>query len=119
MLIKSLKDCPEIIANDGCRLRELLHPAHDPAAISYSLAMAWVDPHGVTHPHVLAQTEVYFLIRGRGRMHIGDEVRDVTAGDALVIPPGKPQWIENPHDEVLEFAAIVSPPWQAVDDQRV
>lgn len=119
MLIKALAQCPEIVANDGCRLRELLHPDHDRVPLSYSLAIAWVDAHGATHPHVLAQTEVYYLIRGHGRMHIGDEVREVAAGDALVIPPGSEQWIENPHDEVLEFAAIVSPPWRAEDDKRV
>lgn len=119
MLIKPLASCREIIANDGCRLREVLHPDHDAAAVSYSLAIAWVDPGTATHPHVLAQTEVYYLIRGQGRMHIGDEVRAVGPGDTVVIPSGLPQWIENPGSDVLEFAAIVSPPWRAADDRRV
>jgi len=44
MQVKSLASTKEIIANDGCRLRELLHPDHDPALITYSLAIAWVDP---------------------------------------------------------------------------
>lgn len=120
MQVKSLAGCREIIANDGCRLRELLHPDKDPALITYSLAIAWVDPGQATHPHALRQTEVYYIIRGNGIMHIGQETREVGPGDAVVIPPGHAQWIENRSTtQVLEFAAIVSPPWRAEDDRRV
>jgi mannose-6-phosphate isomerase-like protein (cupin superfamily) len=119
MLIKHEKDCKEIIANDGCRLRELLHPDRDPADISYSLAIAYVEPGQSTYPHYLRQTEVYYIIQGLGRLHIGDEVEDVYEGDAVVIPPEQKQWIENIGQNVLVFAAIVSPPWRAEDDVRV
>lgn len=119
MLVKRLAECRQIIANDGCRLRELLHPDHDASGVPYSLAMAWVDPGQATHPHHLEQREVYLILRGSGTMHIGDESRDVAAGDALVIPPHAPQWIENRGTDVLEFVALVSPPWRAEDDHRV
>ncbi|MCZ6793648.1 MAG: cupin domain-containing protein [Planctomycetota bacterium] len=117
MLIKKLTRCPEITANDGCRLREALHPERDPVDIPYSLAFARVEPGEATDPHFLrGQTEVYSLLRGQGRMHVGDDVRDVEAGDTLVIPPGAFQWIENTGDELLHFIALVSPPWNADDD---
>jgi mannose-6-phosphate isomerase-like protein (cupin superfamily) len=120
MLIKRLRDCPEIVANDGCRLRELLHPEHDASAVPYSLAFAWVDPGQATLPHKLrGQTEVYSILRGRGRMHIGGEEEDVAEGDSIVIPAASVQWIENTGTETLFFAAIVSPPWRAKDDVRV
>ena len=119
MQVKSLAATKEIIANDGCRLRELLHPDHDPALITYSLAIAWVDPGQSTHPHALRQTEVYYIIRGTGIMHIGQEHREVGPGDAIVIPPGHAQWIENRGPQALEFAALVSPPWRMEDDRRV
>ena len=119
MLIKRLRDCTEIIANDGCRLREVLHPANDAADVSYSLAYAWVDPGQATLPHRLrAQIEVYSILRGRGRMHIGDEEADVEEGDSIVIPAGSVQWIENTGAETLFFTATVSPPWRAEDDIR-
>ena len=51
-------------------------------------------------------------------MHIGDEASAVTAGDAVVIPAGSVQWIECHGDEVLEFIALVSPPWRAEHDLR-
>lgn len=118
MLVKHEKDCKEIIANDGCRLRELLHPERDSAEIPYSLAIASVDPGRATIPHFLRQTEVYFIMQGIGRMHIGNEMQEVNEDDVVVIPPEKKQWIENVGQNVLVFAAIVSPPWRPEDDVR-
>lgn len=119
MLIKRASDCEEIIASDGCRLRELLHPDRDPVETRHSLALAWVDPGEETLPHRLRdRTEVYFVIAGVGRMHIGDESEEVAPGDAIVIPAGAEQWIENIGSEALHFAAIVDPPWRAEDDLR-
>ncbi|MCI0400742.1 MAG: hypothetical protein L0Y67_06715 [Gammaproteobacteria bacterium] len=43
MFIKHLKACTEIIANDGCRGYELLHPRNDPVDLPYSLALATLD----------------------------------------------------------------------------
>ena len=120
MLIKRLDDCLEILANDGCRLRELLHPDRDDADVGYSLALAWVDPGERTVPHRLRrQTEVYLILKGTGRMHVGDQSDELAGGDAVVIPTGAVQWIENTGSEVLHFAALVSPPWQAEDDLRI
>jgi mannose-6-phosphate isomerase-like protein (cupin superfamily) len=119
MLIKHEKDCKEIIANDGCRLRELLHPDRDAVDISYSLAIAYVEPGKSTYPHYLRQTEVYFILQGIGRMHLGDETQEVHEDDVIVIPKAKEQWIENIGQNVLVFAAIVNPPWRAEDDVRL
>jgi mannose-6-phosphate isomerase-like protein (cupin superfamily) len=119
MLIKHEGDCAEIIANDGCRLRELLHPERDAAEIPYSLAIAYVEAGKSTYKHLLRQTEVYYIIQGIGRMHIGDEMQEVNEGDAIVVPKSMAQWIDNIGENVLVFAVIVSPPWRAEDDVRV
>ena len=87
MLIKRMDACEEIVANDGCRLRELLHPDRDEADVGYSVALAWVDPGERTLPHVLRnQTEVYLVLQGTGRMHIGDDSAGVAEGDLVVVP---------------------------------
>ena len=119
MLIKHEKDCQEIIANDGCRLRELLHPERDSVKTLYSFAIAYVEPGKSTYRHALRQTEMYYIMQGIGRMHIGDEEREVQIGDAIYIPPEQPQWIDNIGENNLVFAAIVSPPWRAEDDVRL
>ena len=117
MLIKRLDDCEEIIANDGCRLKEVLHADRDGVELPYSLAFAWVDPGKATLPHKLAsQDEVYTIFRGSGVMHIGQEEAEVSAGDTIHIPAGSSQWIENTGSGELYFSALVSPPWRAEDD---
>lgn len=119
MFIKRLHDCAEITAGDHTRLRELLHPARDPAAIRYSLAVAWLDSGGRSAPHKLKSSEVYFIIRGSGVMHVGDESSEVGPGDAVYIPAGAVQWLENPGAKAIEFACIVDPPWRVEDEQVV
>ena len=119
MLIKSLRACPPLIANDGCTIFELLHPKNDPLELPYSFAVAEVGPGQSSYRHRLQQTEIYFLLSGSGVMHIGQDAQTVQEGDAVVIPAGAEQWIENPGDTVLRFVAVVSPPWREEDDERL
>jgi mannose-6-phosphate isomerase-like protein (cupin superfamily) len=119
MLCKSVAACPPIIANDGCRVFELLHPAHGDVVLPYSLAMAELGVGERSHRHRLGRTEVYYIVSGHGRMHVDSEVREVAGGDAVVIPAHAVQWIENLGVDPLRFLAIVSPPWDAADDLRL
>jgi mannose-6-phosphate isomerase-like protein (cupin superfamily) len=119
MLVKRLQECGAIVANDLTELRELLHPDHDGVPLGYSLAHAVIQPgrRSIRH-HLEGRSEVYYLVSGRGRMHIDAEARDVRAGDALLIPAGAVQFLENTGDEPLEFLAIVEPAWQSEADHR-
>jgi mannose-6-phosphate isomerase-like protein (cupin superfamily) len=119
MLYKSLSTCPSIIANDGCHVFELLHPHRDGVNLPYSLAVAEVLPQERSYRHRLNQNEVYYILAGRGLMHIDDETRELTVGDAVMIPAGAVQWIENLQAETLRFVALVSPPWRPEDDIRL
>jgi mannose-6-phosphate isomerase-like protein (cupin superfamily) len=117
MLIKRLKECAEITAGDRTRLRELLHPARDPVQVRCSLAVAWLAPGARSRVHRLKTAEVYYLVRGTGMMHIGEEVAEVTSGDAVYIPPDSVQWLENAGNEEIEFLCIVDPAWRPEDEQ--
>lgn len=119
MFTKSLADCPPLLANDGCRIFELLHPAKDAVELPYSFAIAEVEVGESSYRHRLRQTEIYFILDGRGCMHVDDETRELTAGDACVIPAEAEQWIDNIGAERLRFVAVVSPPWRAEDDERL
>ena len=82
MQITRLAECEEIIANDGCFLREFLHRDRDPVDQPYSLAWGAIDPGAHTLPHQLRnQSEAYWFVTGEGRMHIGEETETVRAGD--------------------------------------
>lgn len=118
MLIRKLNDCPEIIAGDKTILRELFHPDRDyQFSGRYSLAHAIVEPRTKSVPHILKSSEVYYIIRGEGIMHINDETEIVKAGDALEIPPGAVQSIENQTDVALELLCIVDPAWKTEDEE--
>lgn len=118
MRIRKLAECPEFVAGDGTRLRELLHPARDyPFAGRYSLAHAVLPLGGQSIRHCLATDEVYVILAGRGRMHIDSETAEVGPFDLLEIPPGARQWIENIGDTELVFLCLVDPAWRAEDER--
>jgi mannose-6-phosphate isomerase-like protein (cupin superfamily) len=68
---------------DGSTIREYLHtPAQ-------SLAEAALDEGQATERHYHRRSEeIYLIVAGGGRMEVDGEERDVTAGDAILIPPG-------------------------------
>jgi len=119
MLTKRLADCQELIANDGCRVRELLHPNNDSVDLPYSLAVGVLAPRERSVHHRLAQAEVYYILEGSGIMHVGHESRPVMPGDVICVPAGAEQWAENLGVNRLMFMIIVSPPWRSEDDLRV
>jgi mannose-6-phosphate isomerase-like protein (cupin superfamily) len=117
MIIKSLEKTAAFTAGDGSMLRELFHPAKEPLGLGYSLAHAEVGPGGKTRPHRLKSAEVYYVLEGRGLMHVGNEQAEVAAGQAVCIPPDTIQFIENPGPGRLAFLCIVDPAWTAGDEE--
>ncbi len=116
MLIRRVRDRPELPAPDGCILRELLHPQRDAVALPYSIAHARLEPGHETRRHFLRQSEVYHIISGHGRIHVGHETAVVGPGDTILVEPEREQWLENIGETELHFLAIVSPPWNEEDD---
>lgn len=117
MIVKSLQDTTGFLAGDASFLKELLHPGKEPLAIGYSLAHAEVAAGGRTLPHRLKAAEVYVILEGRGRMSVGAEEADVAAGQAVYIPPGEVQHIENTGTDRLTFLCIVDPAWNPAGEE--
>ena len=112
MLIKYSKDRTTYIASDGSEIYEALNPQNDTVDIPYSIAIARVEPFASTKEHFLLHTEIYYILKGRGKITVGEDSSEVVEGDTILIPPQKNQFIENKTSEPLEFMAIVSPPWR-------
>jgi mannose-6-phosphate isomerase-like protein (cupin superfamily) len=119
MIIKSLRNVAGFRAGDASFLKELLHPEKEPLAIGFSLAHAAVEPGAKTRPHRLKGAEVYVILEGQGLMHIGPEQAGVGPGDAVYIPPGAVQFIENTGTGRLSFLCIVEPAWKPADEEVV
>jgi mannose-6-phosphate isomerase-like protein (cupin superfamily) len=117
MIIKSLASMTGFKAGDTSFLRELLHPDKEPLDIGYSLAHAVIKPGQKTRPHRLKSAEVYYVLEGRGLMHIDGERAEVEPGQAVYIPPRAVQFIENTGPNDLAFLCIVDPAWRAGQEE--
>ena len=116
MLIQKLNDCDEFVAGDNTLLRELLHPDKQAIALGYSLAHATLPAGKTSQPHSLTTSEVYYILSGKGEMHIDSEIQILVPGDAVYIPPNARQFIYNCGDEALVFICIVDPAWRKEDE---
>lgn len=116
MLVRKLSECEEFIAGDNTILRELLHPDKQPLALRYSLAHATLPVGKTSTLHSLTTSEVYYIISGKGEMHIDEETQIVEPGDAIYIPPNAKQFIYNCGDEPLVFVCMVDPAWRKEDE---
>ena len=118
MNIRKLEDCNLITAADGTCLRELIHPDREYSFRGrYSLAHAILPAGKRSAKHRLESDELYYIISGKGNMHIDGEEAEVSSGDAVEIPPGSVQWLENNTAEAVEFLCIVDPAWQPEDEE--
>jgi mannose-6-phosphate isomerase-like protein (cupin superfamily) len=67
-------------------------------------------PVGSEQPiHAHEPEQCYYLIRGKGLMIIEEEAREISSGDAILIPPNKKHGIKNTGNEVLEYLTANSP----------
>lgn len=58
------------------------------------------------HKHPSIEHEQYVL-SGRMKIYLGDEVREVAAGQAVYIPPDTPHAYVNEGDEPVEFLCVI------------
>ncbi|MBU1726940.1 MAG: cupin domain-containing protein [Candidatus Omnitrophica bacterium] len=119
MLVRKLKECQEFVAEDTALLRELLNPLKEKLELGYSFAVARVTSGNKTAVHALTYSEVYYIIKGSGVMHVGDEAQTVEPDTIIYIPPHAKQFIENTGKTELEFICIVDPAWRPECEKEV
>ena len=101
-------------ARDGSEIRELARPPG--AARHQSLAEARLPPSAETVEHFhRASEEIYYFLAGTGRMRLGDEVSEICAGEAVVIPPGTRHKLWNAGAEQLVLLCCCAPPYSDED----
>jgi mannose-6-phosphate isomerase-like protein (cupin superfamily) len=115
MDIRNLNEVPAFITKDGSEIRELL--AHRNSAIrNQSLAEARLPAGGSTQEHCHPRAEeIYYITHGTGRMRIDDETREVKAGDAIAIPPGRRHKLWNTGGEVMRLLCCCAPAYEHED----
>jgi mannose-6-phosphate isomerase-like protein (cupin superfamily) len=112
-----LEDREPFITADGSEIRELAGvPSGN--AVNQSLAQATVPAGADTIEHFhRTSEEIYWFTRGRGRgrMRLGDEELEVTAGDCVVIPPGVRHKLWASGDGELVLLCCCAPPYSHED----
>ncbi len=104
------------VTKDGSTIREWAGPGYAAEAANQSLAEATVPPGGATAAHYHRRSEeLYLVTAGRGLLRIGDEEREVTAGDCAAIPPGAVHRLRNTGSEDLVVVCACSPPYSHED----
>ena len=113
--IVNRKNSVPFVTKDGSEIRSILDRTNS-SAVHQSLAEATLPPGARTQPHVHPRTEeIYYILRGAGRMALGAEAREVGPGDGILIPPGTRHTIQNIGQEPLTFLCCCAPPYADED----
>ncbi len=115
MEIISRTQVKPFVTKDSSEIREILSPQNS-SIRNQSLAEAKVAPGQTTEEHYHIQTEeIYYILRGRGKMWVESESRDVKAGNGIVMLPGKKHKIENTGTCELVFLCCCAPAYTHED----
>lgn len=116
MDVKHLDDCAPFTTKDGSEIRELLAYRNSTQIKNQSLAEARLPVGAATEEHYHARTEeIYYITHGTGRMRIEGEEREVRAGDAVAIAPGKRHKLWNTGTETLRLLCCCAPAYEHSD----
>jgi mannose-6-phosphate isomerase-like protein (cupin superfamily) len=113
MIVQQLENQSPFTTKDGSTIRSVLDRTNAPVE-KQSLAEATMTPGQSTdrHYHKICE-EFYFLLEGTALMEIDGETRDVTPGDAILIPAGaRHQITAKTH---LRFLCCCAPPYDHAD----
>ncbi|HZS23388.1 MAG TPA: cupin domain-containing protein [Gaiellaceae bacterium] len=110
MNVASLERVEAFVTKDGSTIRELHHTE------AQSLAEATLEPDQATERHYHRRSEeIYFVVKGSGRMEVDGETRMVRPGDAILIPPGAWHQLENNGTSELRILCCCAPPYSHDD----
>jgi quercetin dioxygenase-like cupin family protein len=86
-------------------MRQVLIAADE--APNFAMRKFTMEPGGGMPKHTNTVEHEQYVLRGRARIGLGDEVVEVKEGDVLYIPAGTPHWYEALGDEPFEFLCMV------------
>ena len=102
----------------GSEIRPLIDRTTS-AITQCSLAEEVLPPGAAVTPHHHRQLEeIYYILEGRGVMRVGEEEREVGAGDAVYIPRGHRHTLKNTGTEPIKILLICGPAFFPGDEVR-
>ena len=106
MSVKHSSEIPiELVpAGTGASRQVLISPEEGP---NFAMRKFIMEPGGGMPRHLNQVEHEQYVLRGRARVGIGDEVLEVTRDDVVYIPAGVPHWYQTEGDEPFEFLCLV------------
>lgn len=95
--------------DDTCGQIQELHNSDN-----MSIAYAIITGKAKRHMHKVME-EVYFIEKGYGRLHLGEETLQVRKDDIIPIPKNVYHYLENPYPEPLEVLVVTHPRYDPSD----
>lgn len=93
---------------EGCFSKNLVTSVETEAMSAHHLR---IEPGGEFKVHAHErETELHFVISGRGQAMIGDQWEEVAAGDVALALPGIVHALRNPSSNPLFVLCVFSPP---------
>jgi mannose-6-phosphate isomerase-like protein (cupin superfamily) len=110
VIVTSVESVEAFVTKDGSTIRELHHTQVQ------SLAEATLEVEQATERHYHRVTEeIYFVLKGQGRMEVDGDVAHVRPGDAVLIPAGAWHQLENNGTSELRILCCCAPPYSHDD----
>ena len=93
-----------IEAASGTTIQVLIPPDEGP---HFAMRRIIMQPGGEMPNHTNAVEHEQYVLGGRAKIGIGDEIFEVETGNVVFIPAGIPHWYTTVGDEPFEFLCLV------------
>ncbi len=106
MHVKNVDDIESEVLESGSGVSRqmLIGPDEGP---NFSMRKLLIEPGGGIPAHTSGAEHEQYVLGGRARIGIGDEVYNVEKDDVVFIPAGVPHWYEVDGEEPFEFLCLV------------
>jgi|GEM_PF-199494 Uncharacterized conserved protein, contains double-stranded beta-helix domain len=74
----------------------------------YAVRRFIIKPKGMIPSHKHKNTETLVILKGKGKVCVNNQIREVQSGDFVFINSNIPHALENEYDEDFEFICIIS-----------
>ena len=97
-------DAKNVAAGKDTTIQVLISAQEGP---NFAMRKFSMKPGGGMPLHTNTVEHEQYVLGGRARIGIGEQVYEVQAGDVVFIPDGVPHFYENIGDELFEFLCII------------
>ena len=105
----NIKELPGEKFFSGRHTRVFIGPQSPVQAENFVSGFVIIEPGGRVPLHEHEQEEVYYVLKGRGKMTVGEETQTMQAVSAVYIPSNTRHTLSNSGDEELHMLFVYSP----------